>query len=64
MVPEYTLLTPPPLRNAYQKLKTKQQQQQQKNSGEKCMSEQEAMGRGQPYSGTHEKFLPDLVQVR
>ena len=63
MVPEYTLLTPPPLRNAYQKLKTKQQQQK-KNSGEKCMSEQEAMGRGQPYSGTHEKFLPDLVQVR
>lgn len=28
------------------------------------MSEQEAMERGQPYSGSHEDFLQDIVQVR
>lgn len=57
MVTEYTLLTPPPLRNFYQKKK-------KSTNWEKCMSEWEAMERGQPYSGIHESFLHDMVQVR
>ena len=55
-VTEYTLLTPPPLRNFYQKKKS--------TNREKCMSEWETMERGQPYSRIHENFLSDMVQVR